>query len=148
MIYLDSCALLKLLLPEPETPDLRAFLAARAAEGHATSALAQTEIARTLVRVDADPEVADAAEEMLDRTLRIRITDPVLRTAGLFPIRHLRSLDAIHLASAEHLEHALTAFITYDKRLAAAARERGLPVEAPGSPGRAGLSRAEPGWLS
>lgn len=58
-------------------------------------------------------------------------TDPILRAAGQFPARHLRSLDAIHLASAEHLEQALTAFVSYDKRLAAAARKRDLPVESP-----------------
>ncbi|GAB2923079.1 type II toxin-antitoxin system VapC family toxin [Streptomyces mayteni] len=131
MIYLDSCALLKLVLPEAETPELRAFLSAHALEGQATSALAQTEIARALVRARAEPEVADAAEDMLDRLLRVRVTDPILRTAGMFPMPHLRSLDAIHLASAEHLEDALTAFVTYDKRLAAAAGERGLPVVAP-----------------
>lgn len=134
MIYLDSCALLKLLLPEPETPELRAFLTSRAREGHATSALAQTEVSRALIRARAEPEVGDAAEEMLDRLLRIRVTDHVLRAAGMVPMRHLRSLDAIHLASAEHLEDALTSFVTYDKRLAAAARERDLPVTAPGGP--------------
>ncbi|WP_419994088.1 type II toxin-antitoxin system VapC family toxin [Streptomyces boninensis] len=133
MIYLDTCALVKLLLPEAETAALRTFLSARAAEGHATSALAQTEVARTLIRIDADPEVADAAEDLLDRVLRIRITDPILRAAAMFPVRHLRTLDAIHLASAEHLEQALTAFVTYDKRLAAAADARGLPVEVPGA---------------
>jgi predicted nucleic acid-binding protein len=51
--------------------------------------------------------------------------------AGQFPARHLRSLDGIHLASAEHREQALTAFVSYDKRLAAAARKRHLPVESP-----------------
>jgi predicted nucleic acid-binding protein len=134
VIYLDSCALLKLVLPETETSELRAFLSARPMEGHATSALAQTEVARALIRAQAEPEVADAAEDLLDRVLRIRVTDDVLRAAGMFPMRHLRSLDAIHLASAEHLEQALTAFLTYDKRLAAAARECGLPVETPGGP--------------
>ncbi|WP_306323673.1 MULTISPECIES: type II toxin-antitoxin system VapC family toxin [unclassified Streptomyces] len=133
MIYLDSCALLKLVLPEAETDALRTFLSARATEGHVTSALSQTEVFRALVRVGADPELGDAAEELLDRMLRIRVTDPVLRAAGMFPVQHLRSLDAIHLASAEYLEHALTAFVTYDKRLASAALERGLPVEAPGA---------------
>ncbi|WP_438294408.1 type II toxin-antitoxin system VapC family toxin [Streptomyces sp. HUAS TT7] len=133
MIYLDSCALLRLLLPEAETPALRTFLTAGAAEGHVTSALTQTEVARTLVRAGADPELGDAAEEMLDRVLRIRLTDQILRAAGQFPQRHLRSLDAIHLACAEHLEQALTAFVTYDKRLAAAAAERDLPVQSPGA---------------
>lgn len=100
--------------------------------GHATSALAQVEVPRALIRVQAPPYLLDAAEEALNRLLRIRLSDPVLRPARMLPGQHLRSLDAIHLASAEHLEHALTAFVTYDKRLAAAAAERGLPVEAPG----------------
>jgi uncharacterized protein len=133
VIYLDSCALLKLLLPEPETPALRTFLAARGAEGHAASALARTEVTRAPLRADAPPQITDAAEDMLDRLLLIRMTDSVLRAAGRFPDRHLRSLDAIHLASAEHLEHALTAFVSYDKRLLGAALDRGLPVESPGS---------------
>lgn len=132
MIYLDSCALLKLAVPESETPELRTFLSSRATEGHATSALSRTEIARALIRAQAQPEVADTAEDLLDRVVRIRVTDTVLHAAGLFPTQHLRSLDAIHLASAELLEHALTAFVTYDKRLAAAAHERGLPVRTPG----------------
>ncbi|MDT0307357.1 type II toxin-antitoxin system VapC family toxin [Streptomyces sp. DSM 44917] len=134
MIYLDSCALVKLLVPEAETPGLRAFLSARAGEGHVTSALARTEIARTLIRARAAPETAEAAEDLLDRVLRIRVTEELLRAADLFPMPHLRSLDAIHLATAEQLEDALTAFVTYDKRLAAAAEERGLPVLAPGAP--------------
>ncbi|MFJ6380601.1 PIN domain-containing protein [Kitasatospora sp. NPDC092039] len=61
-------------------------------------------------------------------------SDPVLRAACRFPARHLRTLDAIHLATAEHLEHALTAFVTYDKRLADAAEARDLPVVTPGQP--------------
>lgn len=132
MIYLASCALIKLLVPEPGTHELRTLLTSRAAEGHVTSAIAQTEIARALVRTDAAPEIADAAEDLLDRVLRLRVTDSVLRTAGLLPARHLRTLDAIHVASAEQLEAALTAFVTYDKRLAAVAQDRGLPVSSPG----------------
>jgi predicted nucleic acid-binding protein len=133
LIYLDSCALIKLVYPEQETAALRTFLSARGAEGHATSALAHTEVGRALVRVGAPTEILDAADELLDRVLRIRVTDPILRTAARFPAPHLRSLDAIHLASAEHLEQALTAFVSYDKRLVAAARERDLPVETPGT---------------
>ncbi|MFC1429591.1 type II toxin-antitoxin system VapC family toxin [Streptacidiphilus sp. N1-3] len=131
MIYLDSCALLKLLSPEAETPALRSFLRSRAAEGHASSALAETEVGRVLVRRGAGQDLLESAEDLLSRILRIRITDPVLRAAGRLPVPHLRSLDAIHLASAEFLEQALTAFVSYDKRLLAAAAERGLPIESP-----------------
>ncbi|MBV6695928.1 type II toxin-antitoxin system VapC family toxin [Kitasatospora aureofaciens] len=134
MIYLDSCAILKLLVPEGESAALRTFLSSRGSEGHATSALAQVEVPRALIRIGAPDELLDASEGLLDRLLRIRLSDPILRAARLFPTRHLRTLDAIHLASAEHLEHALTAFVTYDKRLAEAATERDLPVLSPGQP--------------
>ncbi|MFJ2578773.1 type II toxin-antitoxin system VapC family toxin [Kitasatospora aureofaciens] len=134
MIYLDSCAILKLLVPEDESAALRTFLSSRGSEGHATSALAQVEVPRALIRIGAPDELLDASEGLLDRLLRIRLSDPILRAARLFPTRHLRTLDAIHLASAEHLEHALTAFVTYDKRLAEAATERDLPVLSPGQP--------------
>ncbi|MEV7021832.1 type II toxin-antitoxin system VapC family toxin [Kitasatospora sp. NPDC093558] len=132
MIYLDSCAILKLLVPEQESAALRTFLSARGSEGHATSALAQVEVPRALIRIGAPESLLDASEDLLDRLLRIRLSDPVLRAARQFPAKHLRTLDAIHLAGAEHLEHALTAFVTYDKRLAEAAAERDLPVLSPG----------------
>jgi uncharacterized protein len=132
VIYLDSCALVKLLLPEQETQALRSFLRTRAAEGHASSALVETEVGRVLVRHGADQDLLESADDLLSRILRIRITEPVLRAAGRLPLPRLRSLDAIHLASAEFLEQALTAFVSYDKRLLAAAAERGLPVQSPG----------------
>ncbi|MFI9364656.1 type II toxin-antitoxin system VapC family toxin [Kitasatospora sp. NPDC053057] len=133
MIYLDSCAILKLLLPEAESAALRTYLSSHGSEGHATSVLAQVEVPRALIRIGAPQQVLDAAADLLDRMLRIRLSDPILRAASRFPTRHLRTLDAIHLASAEHLEHALTAFVTYDKRLAEAADERDLPISSPGS---------------
>ncbi|MGW3179866.1 type II toxin-antitoxin system VapC family toxin [Kitasatospora sp. NPDC001119] len=134
MIYLDSRAILKLLVPEDESTALRTFLSSHGSEGHATSALAQVEVPRALIRVGAPQELLDASVDLLDRLLRIRLSEPVLRAACQSPTRHLRTLDAIHLATAEHLEHALTAFVTYDKRLADAAEERDLPVVAPGRP--------------
>ncbi|MFJ8475861.1 type II toxin-antitoxin system VapC family toxin [Kitasatospora sp. NPDC094011] len=105
MIYLDSCAILKLLLPEAESAALRTFLSSHGSEGHATSALAQVEVPRALIRIGAPEQVQDAAADLLDRVLRIRLSDPILRAASRFPARHLGTLDAIHLASAEHLEH-------------------------------------------
>ncbi|MFD8754675.1 type II toxin-antitoxin system VapC family toxin [Kitasatospora sp. NPDC059577] len=134
MIYLDSCAILKLLVPEDESTALRTFLSSHGSEGHATSAPAQVEVPRALIRIGAPQVLLDASEDLLDRLLRIRLSDPILRAACRFPAPHLRTLDAIHLATAEHLEHALTAFVTYDKRLAGAAEERDLPVIAPGLP--------------
>ena len=104
MIYLDSCALVKLLLPEDETPALRSYLSAHATEGHVTSALAQTEVCRTLVRAGMPQPFFKAAEQMFDRLLRIRISDELLRNAGLFPMSHLRSLDGRELE--RHEPHA------------------------------------------
>ncbi|MEU9045888.1 MULTISPECIES: type II toxin-antitoxin system VapC family toxin [unclassified Kitasatospora] len=125
--------MLKLLVPEEESDALRTYLSSHGSEGHATSALAQVEVPRALIRVGATRELLDASEELLDRLLRVRLSDPILRAARQSPTRHLRALDAAHLASAEHLEHALTAFVTYDKRLAEAADERDLPVASPGA---------------
>ncbi|MFF2076452.1 type II toxin-antitoxin system VapC family toxin [Kitasatospora sp. NPDC058162] len=95
--------------------------------------MAQVEVPHVFIRIGTPQQLHDAAADLLDRMLRIRLSDPILRAAGSFPTRHLGTLDAIHLASAEHLEHALTAFVTYDKRLAEAAEERDLPITAPGS---------------
>ncbi|MFE7530206.1 type II toxin-antitoxin system VapC family toxin [Kitasatospora sp. NPDC057542] len=134
MIHLDSCAILKLLVPENESTALRTCLSSHGSEGHATSALAQVEVPRALIRIGAPRDVPDTSTDLLDRLLRIRLSDAALRAACRFPTRHLRTLDAIHLASAEHLEHALTAFVTYDKRLADAAEERDPPVITPGQP--------------
>ncbi|MBV2153897.1 type II toxin-antitoxin system VapC family toxin [Kitasatospora sp. SUK 42] len=133
MIYLDSCAVLKLLIPENESAALRTFLSSHGSEGHATSALTQVEVPRALIRIGAPQKVLDASADLLDRMLRIRLSDPILRAASQLPTRHLRTLDALHLASAEHLEHSLTAFVTYDKRLRESADERDLPVVSPGS---------------
>lgn len=133
MIYLDSCALVKLLLPEAETQALRAFLTARAGERHVTSALALTEVSRAAVRAGAGDVVLEAADRLLGDAVQLRLTEDLLRTAGRHPDPVLRSLDAIHLASAQSLGRALTAFVTYDKRLCVAAQGAGLRVASPGA---------------
>ncbi len=131
MIYLDSCALVKLLLPEAETGALRAFLSEHRAKQHFTSALALTEVPRAAIRVGADAAVLDAADRMLTGITRIRLTEDLLREAGRHPGPTLRSLDAIHLVTANRLRRALDAFITYDHRLAKAATAADLPVCVP-----------------
>ena len=65
---------------------------------------------------------------MLGRVDLLRINDRVLDAAGSLAPPELRSLDAIHLASAEQIGSDLRAFVTYDERLAAAAAARGLRV--------------------
>lgn len=126
--YLDSSALVKLAVQEPESLALRRFLARRRLV--ISSALARTEVARALL-----PSGADAVrrgQDVLASVELMRINDRVLSEAGAMPPSDLRSLDAIHLASAELLGSDLGGFVTYDMRLAFAATARGLRVVQPG----------------
>ncbi|WP_322779927.1 type II toxin-antitoxin system VapC family toxin [Frankia sp. Cas4] len=132
MIYLDSCALVKLLVTEPETPALVAFLSAHAAYPHVTTTLARTEVTRVVRRAaPKDSQLHAAAVELVDQLDQVELERPLLDQAGIVADPYVRTLDAIHLAAALHLAEALTAFVTYDHRLAAAARDAGLPVRTP-----------------
>lgn len=134
MIYLDSCAIVKLIVEEDETPDLVRWIRDHSGELLVTSKLAEVEVPRALRRGAAG--VVGAVTSTLARLDRMEIDDPVRATAAAYLDPSLRSLDAIHLASAENLVasgHALTAFVTYDKRLATAAMNIGLTVVAPGT---------------
>ncbi|MEV4533233.1 type II toxin-antitoxin system VapC family toxin [Asanoa sp. NPDC049518] len=128
MIYLDSSAIVKLAHREAETDALRAWLGANP---HAlvSSALARTESHRALLRmsVQAIPVLRSVLATIHQRPL----TDDLLDGAASLPGAGLRSLDALHLATAESLRPGLTWFVTYDKRLGDAAQARGLPVIAP-----------------
>jgi len=132
VIYLDSSAIVKLARREQETDALRAWLAAHDAR-LVTSVLARTEAARVLRR-DEPSALAGlpAVLRLIDQT---GITDAILDAAADFPYPGLRSVDAIQLATAERLGEVLTAFIAYDKRLAAVAAAHGLPVVTPGLDG-------------
>lgn len=134
MIYLDSSAIVKLIAPEDETLALNTWLRAQAGEDLVTSKLAEVEVPRALRRNR--PAVLGAAAGVLKRLYRFDINDAVCATAGAYLDPTLRSLDAIHIATADNLVaagKAMTAFITYDKRLAAAAAEAGHAVVAPRS---------------
>lgn len=126
--YVDSSALVKLAVQEPESSALRRYLARRRLV--ISSALARTEVARALL-----PSGGDAmrrGQAVLASVELLRINDRVLGVAGAMPPPDLRSLDAIHLASAELLGSDLGGFVTYDARLASAATARGLRVVQPG----------------
>jgi predicted nucleic acid-binding protein len=127
VIYLDSSAIVKLAHREAETDSLRAWLGANPMP-LASSALARTETHRALLRLN----VPDMALRSVLALIHQRpLTDDLLDAAAALPDPDLRSLDALHLATAEDLRHVLAWFVTYDKRLAVAARTRGLPVIAP-----------------
>jgi uncharacterized protein len=125
--YVDSSALVKLVIPEPESAALRAELGRW--DRHVVSAVARVEVVRACARVDerARP-VAEAIVGALDL---VAVDDELLNGAAALAPAALRSLDAIHLASALLIGDALGVVVAYDERLLAAAREAGLPTTAP-----------------
>jgi uncharacterized protein len=129
VIYLDTSAFVKLVRGEPETPTLQAFLRDRPAGPLVSSALLVVETRRAVLR-EAPGELA-RADLLLTRIDQVDVTRSILEAAGRLPDPALRSLDAIHLATALQLEGDLEALVTYDGRLAAAAGRQKLPVVTP-----------------
>jgi hypothetical protein len=126
--YVDSSALVKLAVGEPESVALRRYLGRR--RPIVASALARTEVLRALQPLG--PEAVRRGRDVLARVDLLRINDRILDAAGLLEPHELRSLDAIHLASAEQFGAALRTLVTYDDRLASAAAARGIRVVRPG----------------
>jgi uncharacterized protein len=127
VVYLDSSALIKLVVPEPETDELRAEVARW--DRHASSAIARTEVVRAATRID--PAARELARGVVGAISLIAVTDEILDRAAELGPTTLRSLDALHVASALTLDAALGSFVTYDVRQADAAAAAGLEVRAP-----------------
>ena len=125
--YLDSSAIVKLVVEEPQSTALRRHLRRRTPL--VSSALARTEVLRALL-LEGDVALA-RARDALARIDMIRINDRILNAAGLLAPPDLRSLDAIHLASAQQLGRDLGDLVTYDGRMVAAARQLGLNTSSP-----------------
>ena len=125
--YLDSSAVVKLVVAEPESAALRNHLRRR--RPLVSSALARTEVLRALLP---SGEIAlSRAHEVLRRLDLVRINDRVLDAAGMLQPAQVRSLDAIHLATAQLLGEDLGQVITYDDRMVDAARSLGLKIISP-----------------
>lgn len=131
MIYLDSSAILKLVRAEAETVALGEWLTLHSDQPFVTSEVGRVEVLRAARRVGARAQaearvlLGDLDLVPLDRAvqdLASEIGDPLLRT-----------LDALHLASAVLLGEHVAAFVAYDRRLAGAAQREGLTVAAPGA---------------
>jgi len=120
LIYLDSSSIIKLVIQEPESAALIEFLRKRLQR--ASSAVARIEVLRSLGRAGATQAERGHAAEFLRRLALIRIDDGILESAAQLEPFDLRSLDALHLASALSLQPDLEGMVTYDRRLAAAAR--------------------------
>lgn len=130
LLYLDSSALVKLVLPEAETAALVASLSAW--PSRITSELARVEVMRATRRATAAPEAEQRAEEVMAGLHLLKIDSDILSGASRLEPRTLRSLDAIHLASALSLGADLGAIVIYDSNLATAAASKGLQVLTPG----------------
>lgn len=124
--FLDTSAIVKLVVHEPESSALIDFLDGRTDVEACELAIA--EVGRAVRR--ALPKTDDG--DILDALVLHRVTPDVLRRAARLAPASLRTLDAIHLASALGASDGDTQFVTYDDRLAQAARAHGLQVVQPG----------------
>ncbi len=129
MIYLDSSALVKLALAEPESAALASWLAERADQALVSSALHRTEVLRAIWR--AEPGALPRGQRIIRRVGRVGLSHDVLDNAATLPPGKLGTAGAIHLASALAIKRDLVSFVAYDVPLLEAAREAGLPVASP-----------------
>lgn len=128
-LYLDASALVKLVVEEQETVALRAFLQSSAAP-RSTSALARTEVV-SAVR-SRGPEAVARARALIGGLHDVSVSRSVLDVAADIAVAlGVRSLDAVHLATAVELGPSLERVVTYDRRMAIAASELGFEVVAP-----------------
>ncbi len=128
VLYLDASAIVKLVVREAETDALRALLERAQL---VTSDISLTEVPRAAHLRTGSAAVFDRAEAVLRRFDLVSLDEELHGAAARRPRRELRTLDAIHLVSALRVGARLRAVVVYDRRLAQAAREAGLAVEAP-----------------
>jgi uncharacterized protein len=131
MIYLDSSALVKLALTEPESAALAQWLAERADQPLVSSVLHRAEVPRAVWC--AEPGALPRSYRVIKRIAKVALTADVLDNSATLPPQALGPAQAIHLASALALKRDLTAFVAYDERLLAAAADAGLLIASPGA---------------
>ena len=126
MVYLDSSAIVKLVVNEAESVALRRFLVSHTAR--TSCGLARVEVPRAVApRGAAAIAIAQRIVAALDL---VQLEDRLLDAAGRLAVG-LRSLDAIHVAAAQHLGEDLDCVVTYDRRMAVAAEAMGMVVVSP-----------------
>lgn len=126
-LYLDSSAFVKLIV-EPESAAIRTFLTSHGPR-RVSSALLRAESLRSVRHLG--PDALANAREGLRRIDLIGIDDRILDAAGTLEPQVLRTLDAIHLATALAVGDDLEVIVTYDERMVDAARLMGLPTATP-----------------
>ncbi|MPZ53524.1 MAG: PIN domain-containing protein [Acidimicrobiia bacterium] len=126
--YLDTSALVKLVVAEAETESLRAWLG-EADRNPVSCDLTRTELLRAVRR--AAPDRAVQARALLDSITLMKVTTSTFEEAARLDPRFLRTLDTVHLAAALDLGDDLEGMVTYDDRLAEAAQSNGISVTSP-----------------
>ena len=126
-VYLDASAFVKTIIEEPESLRLTTWL--RDHPQRASSAILRVEAVRTAWRHGL--EAAERAKRELETVMLVDVTTEVLRAAGDLLPGAVRSLEAIHLATARTIGEDIEALVTYDDRMAGAAADLGLPTAAP-----------------
>jgi predicted nucleic acid-binding protein len=129
MIYLDTSAATKLVHSEAESEALAVFLVKRIDIPLVSSALLHPELVRAVARHR--PELGVRAIRLLQRTRLVPVAVDILADTATVGDPALRTLDAIHLATAITISQELDSFVCYDKRLGEAAAAQGLTVDAP-----------------
>lgn len=127
--YIDTSALVKLVVTEDETSALRSWVATTDTE-LVSADLARTELVRAVRRTAPDRVVQ--ARAVLESLTLVSVTRSAFDAAARLDPTILRTLDALHLAVALDLGDDLSGIVTYDDRLADAARTHGISVLAPG----------------
>jgi hypothetical protein len=128
-IYVDTSALVKLVVVEAESAALRSYFEEFPSDTQFTAALARTELVRVVARQGSN-DVIDNARLALTKVDLVAVTNTLLDAAASIRPRELRTLDAIHLAAARTAPE-LRALVTYDNRLAEAAAASGMTVVTP-----------------
>lgn len=130
-LYLDTSALVKLVIKEAESEPLRTYLRTHQDDQRFSSALTRTELVRAIARTDARSHEALAqAHRLIGKLTIVALGNRLLDEAAKIEPPGLRTLDAIHLTAARTAPR-LRAVITYDARLATAAESLGMTVATP-----------------
>lgn len=124
MIYLDTSAAAKVLIDEAESDSIRQLFANN-------TAFVSSKLLAVELHAVADRRMVstDATQELLDRVALVSLGDGILDEAITMHSR-LRTLDALHLATAVQLKSVISGILTFDKELADAAARHGVPVRA------------------
>jgi predicted nucleic acid-binding protein len=128
LIYLDASAIVTMISGRDYAVDLRSYLGGKPAMPMATSTVGLVETVRTLDRIGVFPNLM---QDLVHDFTEILLTDEIRDGAAIMQGR-ARTLDAIHIASAQAVGDALDVLVSYDKRMLEVAHGMGIPIAAPG----------------